>query len=415
MRRRDFVASLCTAAVAWPLVARAQQPVVPLQGLSRTSTLYVGWYELHPDVSLNFQLNRWAATGGPDWIADVRPDLPSLRDYDSWRNTFVRLGETAAAQGRILHAALHFRSAEFFMLASDPRKEPLRKRLIALFGEAAGVSPGARHEVTFDNLRLPAWAFSAPQAHGTLVVFGGFDSYIEEFFPILLSFREQGWNVVAFEGPGQGAVLEEQGAPLTREWHRPVTAVLDAFNLQDVTLVGISLGGCLAIRAAAFEPRVRGVVAFDVLSDFFECMMAVHPGPASSIVRALLATGADGLIDLALPRMARHNPVLEWGLAQACHVFGREGPAGAFRVAQTLHTRDVSERVRQHVLLLAGAGDHYVPLSQLWDQIHLLSNARSITARVFTAQEKAQAHCQVGNLPLAIGTISDWARNIAAS
>jgi hypothetical protein len=37
-------------------------------------------------------------------------------------------------------------------------------------------------------------------------VFGGFDSYIEEFFPILLSFREKGWNVVAFEGPGQGAV-----------------------------------------------------------------------------------------------------------------------------------------------------------------------------------------------------------------
>ena len=81
------------------------------------------------------------------------------------------------------------------------------------------------HEVTFDSLRLPAWAFSAPQAHGTLVVFGGFDSYIEEFFPILLSFQDEGWNVVAFEGPGQGTVLEEQGAPLMPEWHRPVTAV----------------------------------------------------------------------------------------------------------------------------------------------------------------------------------------------
>lgn len=246
-------------------------------------------------------------------------------------------------------------------------------------------------------------------------MFGGFDSYIEEFFPILLSFQDKGWDVVAFEGPGQGTVLEEQGIPLMREWHRPVTAVLDAFNLQDVTLVGISLGGCLAIRAAAFEPRVRGVVAFDVLSDFFECMMAVHPGPASSIVRALLATGADGLIDLTLPRLAHHNPVLEWGIAQACHVFGREGPAGALRVAQTLNTRDVSERVRQHVLLLAGAQDHYVPLSQLWDQIRLLSDARSITARIFTSQEQAQAHCQVGNLPLAIGTISDWARKITTS
>jgi hypothetical protein len=28
-------------------------------------SLHVGWYELHPDVSLNFQLNRWAAYGGP--------------------------------------------------------------------------------------------------------------------------------------------------------------------------------------------------------------------------------------------------------------------------------------------------------------------------------------------------------------
>ena len=145
MRRRDFVASLFGVAVNWPLGARAEQPVAPPHGRGPTNRLYVGWYELHPDVSLNFQLNRWAATGGPDWIADVRPELPSLRDYDSWRTTFIRLGETAAAQGRILHAALHFRSAEFFMLASDPRKEPLRKRLVALFGEAAGVSPGARH------------------------------------------------------------------------------------------------------------------------------------------------------------------------------------------------------------------------------------------------------------------------------
>jgi len=415
MRRRDFIKVVAGSAITWPLDARAQQPMMPPHGRTPTGTLDVGWYELHPDVSLNFQLNRWAATGGPEWIADVRPQLGALRDYDGWRNTFVRLGEAAFVQGRILHAALHFRSAEFFMLASDPRKEPLRKRLIALFREAAGVSPSARRDVSFDGLRLPAWAFSAPQAHGTLIVFGGFDSYIEEFFPILASLQDKGWNVIAFEGPGQGAVLEEQGAPLIRDWHRPVAAVLDTFNLQDVTLVGISLGGCLAIRAAAFEPRVRLVVAFDVLSDFFECMMAVHPGPASSIVRALLATGADLLIDLTLPRLARQSPVLEWGIAQACHVFGRERPAGAFRAAQALHTRDVSERVRQHVLLLAGAQDHYVPLPQLWDQMRLLSNARSITTRVFTAQEQAQAHCQVGNLPLAIGTISDWAHKITAS
>jgi len=55
------------------------------------NALHVGWYELHPDVSLNFQLNRWAAMGGPAWVADVRPVLGSLSSLDVWRDTFVRL------------------------------------------------------------------------------------------------------------------------------------------------------------------------------------------------------------------------------------------------------------------------------------------------------------------------------------
>jgi hypothetical protein len=74
---------------------------------SSTTALHVGWYELHPDVSLNFQLNRWAATGGPAWIDDVRPLLPALVDYDTWRDSFVKLGERAESEGRRLHAALH--------------------------------------------------------------------------------------------------------------------------------------------------------------------------------------------------------------------------------------------------------------------------------------------------------------------
>jgi alpha-beta hydrolase superfamily lysophospholipase len=398
-------AIMISAAAASPAATDASGPIPP-------GVLHVGWYELHPDTSLNFQLNRWAATGGPAWIADLRPVLPSLRDYDAWRDTFVRLGDRAAAEGRLLHAALHFRCAEFFMMPSDARKEPLRRRVIAMFRAAAGVPASARREVLFRDLRLPVWHLPADSPRGTLVVFGGFDSYIEEFFPILASLRDKGWSVLGFEGPGQGSVLEEQGAALIRDWHLPVAAVLDAFGLDDVTLIGISLGGCLAIRAAAFEPRVRRVVAFDVLADFFGCMGALHPGPALPLVRALMAVKADALVDSGLRRVARRSPVVEWAISQAMHVFGCDRPSQALRAAQTLHTRDVSGRVRQDVLLLAGAKDHYVPLTQLWQQARGLSAARSNTVRVFTADEQAQAHCQVGNLPLALDTISDWALRI---
>jgi pimeloyl-ACP methyl ester carboxylesterase len=364
---------------------------------------------MHPDPSLDFQLSRWAAYGGARWLSDVRPLLHALRDYAGWRDTFVALGERAAAEQRTLDAALHFRAAEFFMTPDDPRKATLRQRLLPMLRAASGVPASARHEVAFGQLRLPAWHLPADDARGVVVVFGGFDSYVEEFFPILTRLRSQRWTVVAFEGPGQGSVLEDQRAPMTRDWHLPLGAVLDAFGLDDVTLVGISLGGCLAIRAAAFEPRVRRVVAFDVLDDFGACMAAQMDRPVRALLRLALAVGADALVDRAAAAVARRRAVAEWGLAQAMHVFGCTSPSAALRAAATYHTRDVSLLVRQDVLLLAGAGDHYVPLRQLWRQARRLTGARSLTARVFTAAEHGQAHCQVSNLPLALTVISSWA------
>ena len=76
---------------------------------------------------------------------------------------------------------------------------------------------------------------------------------------------------MAFEGPGQVEVLEEGRRSMTPHWHKPVRAVLDGYGLDEVTLLGISLGGCLAIRAAAFERRVKRVIAFDAMTDLLAC------------------------------------------------------------------------------------------------------------------------------------------------
>ena len=57
---------------------------------------------------------------------------------------------------------------------------------------------------------------------------------------------------------------------------------------------------------------------------------------------------------------------------------------------------------------MAGNEDHYVPIEQWNDQIRMLTNARSITARLFTRSECAQNHCQVGNYGLALRTIVNW-------
>ena len=79
--------------------------------------------------------------------------------------------------------------------------------------------------------------------------------------------RNAGYEVIAFEGPGQGGALNDAGLHMTPAWHQPVKAVLDHFKLNHVTLAGLSMGGCLMMRAAAFEPRVERVVAYDIYPD----------------------------------------------------------------------------------------------------------------------------------------------------
>ena len=74
---------------------------------------------------------------------------------------------------------------------------------------------------------------------------------------------ERGYNCLTFEGPGQGGVIRKQKIPFRHDWERVVTPVVDyALTRSEVidptciALMGISMGGYLAARAAAFEHRI---------------------------------------------------------------------------------------------------------------------------------------------------------------
>ena len=50
----------------------------------------------------------------------------------------------------------------------------------------------------------------------------------------------------------------------------------------------------------------------------------------------------------------------------------------------------------------AGEKDHMISLKEYQENMNGLSSARSLTGRIFSEQEQAQNHCQVGNLQLAL-------------
>ena len=376
-------------------------------------TFPVGYHSLHPDASMNFQMNRWFGwVGEPDMLEEMRTAAPRIATYADWKREFLALAERASQQGHVLRAGFYWRSAEFFMRADDPERKSAREEVPG--SGAVGVRTWARRAPRRALCRwspqgfLPAYRFKPPRAKCTIVFFGGFDSYIEELTSAFVYLRDAGYDVIAFDGPGQGGALNEAGLPMTAEWHKPVSAVLDYFEVERVALVGLSLGGCLVLRAAASEPRVERVVAYDVFTNFLDVTLRQTHALLRGLLKVLLRLGAARIVNWMVARVARKSPVVQWGIQQGMHVTGTSSAFEFLQRSKQFQTADVSASIRQDVLLLAGSEDHYVPMEQWHDQIRMLKNARSITARLFTRSESAENHCQVGNYGLALRTIVNW-------
>lgn len=382
-------------------------------GDMNTPVFPVGFYQLHDDVSMNFQMNRWFSwVGEPAMLDEMRNAAPRIADYADWKREFLALAETASTQGHILRAGFYFRAADFFMSADDPDRRNARQQFLTAIRSVYGLDQFARHDVPYaaDGAAgvLPAYRFTPDRPKGTIVFFGGFDSYIEELTSAFFFLRDAGYEVVAFEGPGQGGALNDAGLPMTAAWHQPVKAVLDYFELDHVTLVGLSMGGCLAIRAAAFESRVDRVVAYDIYPDALDTTLRQVGRVQRGALKILLNARAAPVVDLLARRAARTSPIASWGLEEGMHVTGSSSPYGYFKSTKRYVTADVSALIEQDVLLLAGRDDHLVPMKHFYRQIKLLTNARSITVRLFTAEDSAGSHCQVGNYGLAFTTILNW-------
>lgn len=112
----------------------------------------------------------------------------------------------------------------------------------------------------------------------TIILGGGFDSNYEELLPWFgVSALDRGYNVVLYEGPGQPTLLHKYKQGFIYDWEKAVTPVVDYLldnkaalpfiDTSKIALVGMSMGGYLSARAAAFEPRLCAVLCIDGIYD----------------------------------------------------------------------------------------------------------------------------------------------------
>jgi len=172
---------------------------------------------------------------GPSAIDEVTELAAHASTYPELIDAFLALAERARGEGRAIAGAYYDRAAEFFLSATDPRRPAARQRFLQAMRTAYGVTPDL---IPFGSGSMPAYDLRPDHQVGpTVVMFGGFDSYVEEFLPMLAGMVDAGHRIVVFEGPGQGSALEDFGLTMIPEWEQPVAAVLDHFGLDDVVAV----------------------------------------------------------------------------------------------------------------------------------------------------------------------------------
>lgn len=375
-------------------------------------TFPVGYHDFHQTKIIDFQLNRWHSLGYCR-LEDMREAGQKIKTLADWKDVFINLAEQALAEKRVMNAAFMYRAAEFFSKASDPEKIILYDQFIDLFyNQLVNDVPIERHTIPYETGALPAYFLphQTPVFQGALVMHGGFDSFIEEFYSLSKYFAHQGYDVYGFEGPGQGGALRRFGLPLTYQWEKPATAVLDYFNLADVSWLGISMGGWMCFRAAAFEPRIQRVIASSIAYDYME----IPPAAVAGFARWLMSKPRlfEPLTDLKM----RMRPQEQWGIDNLMFITQSETALQASNaILEFNKTNQHPERVTQDVLILTGEDDHFIPMKLHHLQVAALKNARSITERIFTADEQASNHCQVGNFGLALQVMKDWLAGLELS
>lgn len=368
--------------------------------------------------------------GGAD-IGEMFATAERIRegDFESWftewdaraRRTLVQAdadiagGHRQSARESYLRASTYFRMAEFYLHGDpdDPRILGSAKASAAAYAKAAHLAGPTWEpiEIPYEGTTLPGYFYKVDDAgtpRPTLIFHGGYDSSIEElyFFGAAAAVR-RGYNCLTFDGPGQGLPMREQKIPFRHDWEKVVTPVVDyALGRPEVdggklALMGMSLGGYLAERAAAFEHRFAAAVFFGGVYDLSLFFRNGLPPAAMEAFEANQFARFDAIVAKA----AAHSTSLRWAFDQGVWSFGATGPADYVEKARLMSIDGIAGQIRCPCLVLDSEGDQFFK-----GQPKLVFDALSApkTYFRFTSEDGAENHCQSGELSLKDEIVFNW-------
>ena len=382
------------------------------------------------DQTFSFELLRtigYAPYGGAD-IGECLATASHIRegDFESWYEEWCKrarrvhaLADDALQQGKrvsareaYLRASNYYRTAEFFLHGKphDPRILATWGNSRATFRQAIKLmdTPVEQVLIPYEGTRLPGYYYRPDGSHQprpTLIVHGGYDSTGEElYFLIVAAAIQRGYTCLTLEGPGQGALIREQHLPFRPDWEQVVTPVVD-FMLRRpevdparIALMGISLGGYLAPRAAAFEHRLAALIADDGLYSY------QFSEKARAVTRVATLFGR-AIGQYVLRKVMQRNTGIRWAIENGMFTFQVGSIWDLIEATESWSLEAVANKITCPTLVCEAESDHFFA-----GQPKMLYEALTCPKALlrFTAEDGAEEHCQLGALLLFNHQVLSW-------
>lgn len=340
-----------------------------------------------------------AAYGGGDFNEIHRAaERMKTGDWDQWHDGWRALGveveaygdaelaagHTVTARKAFLRASNYYRTAQHFVDPDDPRKLGAYRSCIASFRRGMELldPPVYPVKIPYGETTLPGYFFQGTgvQGRGPAAIFiGGADSFSEEcYFRGVTEAMERGLSVLTIDGPGQGQAVMEQGIPLRPDTEVPIGAAIDwleqmpTVDSSRIGIIGCSIGGYLAPRATAFEPRIKACVAwgacFDMGPDLFEFYPTIRP--------------------------------------QLSYILGASDYDDAREKLKAYTLAGVAERITVPILISHGEEDFLVRKEGAYETYQRAAGPK--TLKVWQPEEGGALHCQHDNYVRAQPFMWDW-------